>query len=97
MVKEFLMAVNDKLVVEIIKPKNQQTESGLFVPSDNVPQGYGKVLSIGDGICQELKNCLNLNDIIMFAKHAGQDIILENKIYKILFDKEVYGIMKEVE
>ncbi len=91
---EILQAVTDKVIVEEIKPKSQTTASGLIVPSDNVPQGYGKVLTIGSDIIESLKNELKIGDVVIFGKFAGQAIIVENKILKVLMDKEIYGIVK---
>lgn len=89
-------AVKDKIVVELDIPLESKTESGLFIPENavNEPQKYGKVISIGEEVSYRDK--LNIGDIISFHGRAGQDIILNRKIFKVLLEGEVYGIVKEV-
>jgi len=90
-----LEAVKDKIIVELDIPLESKTESGLFIPETavNEPQKYGKVVSIGEEVSYRDK--LNIGDIISFHGRAGQDIILNRKIFKVLLEGEVYGIIKE--
>ena len=92
-----LEAVKDKIVVELDITLESKTESGLFIPENavNEPQKYGKVSSIGEEV--SFKDKLNVGDIISFHGRAGQDIILNRKIYKVLLEGEVYGIVRETD
>ncbi len=89
-------AVKDKIVVELDIHFENKTESGLFIPENavNEPQKYGKIISIGEKV--SFKDKLSIGDVISFHGHAGQDIILNRKIFKVLLEGEVYGIIKEV-
>lgn len=86
-------AVMDKVAVIIIE-EEKKTSSGIIIPAtvSNEPQGYGVVVSVGP----EVKT-IKVNDIVIFNKRAGQDIMLNQKVIKIMFDKEIYGIVKDVE
>ena len=86
-----LQGVKDKVVVELIK-KEQKTEGGLFIPEgfNQLPQNYGKVLSLGKEV-EELKE----GDEVIFHQRAGMDILIDNKVYKVLMYSEVYAIVKK--
>jgi len=88
-----IQAVNDKIVVEVIM-QEKVTSGGIILPVnvDKDPQGYGEVLSIGE----EVEN-IKVGDIIIFHKSGGMAIIIDKKIMKVLTNKEIYGIVKEIE
>ena len=88
---KFVKAVKDKVVVEILK-QEEKTEGGNIVPAtaEKDPQGYGRVLSVGEEI-----TTIKEGDIILFAKFGGQAMLIENRIMKVLGYPEVYGILEE--
>ena len=82
-------AISDKIVVEELK--RTITEGGIIIPdSSGDPQGYGKVLSIGE----DVKN-IKEGDILVFHNHAGQASVISKAILRILKYEEVYGILKD--
>lgn len=88
-----IVAINDHVVVEVITPKTEKiTDGGIVVPLnvETEPQKYGKVVSVGESV-----TTIKVGDNIIFAKHGGQDIILNGKIIKVLKLGEVYGIIEE--
>ncbi len=88
-----ITAVADKIVVEYLK--TTKTETGLIIPQvANDPQGYGKVLSVGE-LLKETK--IKEGDIIVFHAMAGMDMILGKKVQKCLKYEEVYGILDDEE
>ena len=88
-----VQAVNDKIVVELIM-EEKVTPGGIYIPVnvDKDPQSYGVVLSVGE----EVEN-IEVGDVVVFHKNGGMAIIVDKKILKVLTNKEVYGILKEVE
>lgn len=86
-----IKAVADKIVVEFLR--TAITETGLILP-DMVedPQGFGKVLSIGDKV-ENIKE----GDILVFHMRAGMDLILNRKVQKCLKYEEVYGVLEDKE
>lgn len=80
-----IKAINNKIIVEYLKPS--QTISGLIIPEGSQePQGYGRVLSVGE----EIKN-IRKGIILVFHVRAGMDMILGSKVYKCVNAEEVYG------
>jgi len=88
----YVQAVEDKVVVELMTLKDNVTAGGIIIPDtvEKDPQKYGKVVSVGEKV-----SGINVGDILLFAKFGGQDIIIENKIFRVLGLPEIYGILKE--
>jgi len=87
-----IKAVDDKVVVELMKPG--VTKGGLVIPTTNSePQAYGKVISVGENVGQGIK----LGSILIFHPKAGMDMVMSNKIMKVLKYGEVWGILQEEE
>ncbi len=87
-----LIALKDKVIVELDVTVETKTESGLFIPetSTGQPQRFGRVISFGDEVIG-----IKIGDILIFHQKAGQDILINKKIYKVLIFGEVYGIVRE--
>ena len=88
-----IQAVNDKVVVEVLKQKNS-TKGGIIVPETviNEPQLYGKVMSVGEDI-----STIKPGDILLFHRNGGQDIVLDRRVIKVLTYPEIYGILEDYE
>jgi len=88
---KFVKALKDKVIVEILRPE-ERTEGGIIIPAtvEKDPQGYGRVLSVGEEV-----TTIKEGEIILFAKFGGQDIMIDNKIMKVLVYPEVYGVLEE--
>lgn len=84
-------AVNDKVVVELLQ-EDDKTTGGIIIPetAEKEPQGYGRVLSVGEDI-----KTIKKGDILLFAKHGGQAMMIERRILKVLAYGELYGILEE--
>ena len=87
-----IVAVEDKLVVELVQ-RETKTASGIFIP-DNAqslaPQNTGIVISAGPKV-----DIIKDGDTIMFHERAGMDVMLEEKLFKVIAVNEVYAILKE--
>lgn len=82
-------AIDDKIIVEYLR--TTKTESGLIIP-DNAqdPQGYGRVLSVGDKI-KDIKK----GSILVFHARAGMDMLMDDVVQKCIKIDEVYGILND--
>lgn len=73
--------------------RKTSTSAGLLIPDmAQDPQGYGKVISIGDLV--ENTN-VKIGDILVFHTRAGMDMIHAKKVLKCLKYEEVYGIIHD--
>jgi len=89
-----IQAVKDKLVIEMIKP-SEVTEGGIVIPDtaqQKEPQLRGKVISVGNEVTEEIKP----GQTIFCHERAGMDIMVNNVIYKVLADGEVYATYEGV-
>jgi co-chaperonin GroES (HSP10) len=87
-------ALNDHVVVELIESVEETSEGGIIIPQSivNRPQKYGIVISVGPSVEQSIQE----GDLLIFAKHGGQDIILNNIVLKVLKVSEIYGKVKQI-
>ena len=69
-----------------------KTTSGLVLPESADPQGYGKVVSVG-----ELIDNIKDGDYLVFHPRAGMDIVMNKTILKVLKYDELYGILQDDE
>lgn len=82
-------AIGDKIIIEYMR--EAQTETGILLPDTSQdPQGYGRVLSVGNEV-EHIKE----GDVLVFHTRAGMDFILDKKIQKCLKYEEVYGILND--
>lgn len=85
-------AIEDKIVVEYLKAS--KTKGGLILPEGaQEPQGYGKVLSVGEDVNDKIK----VDQILVFHARAGMDMIIDDTVQKCLKSEEVYGILEDDE
>jgi len=68
------------------------TASGIIIP-DNAKEKplQGKVLAVGPDAKEE---GISEGDTVVFAKYAGNEIVLDDKEYLILNSDEILGILK---
>jgi len=75
--------------------RTTKTESGLIIPSAaQDPQGYGKVLSVGE-LLAETK--VKVGSIVVFHMRAGMDMVIGKQVQKCLKYEEVFGILDDEE
>ena len=92
---KMIKAVDDKVIVEELK--RTKSEGGIIFPENaGDPQGYGKVLSLGDDVANKQ---IKEGDIIVFHPRGGQVILMRKSLFRVLKYDEIYGILddKEIE
>jgi len=81
----------------LIIPEQTETMSkgGLYIPdaAKEKPQ-RGRVVSVGPGI-KDYNMSLNVDDIVMYGKYAGTEIIIAEEKYLIMQEKDVLMVVKE--
>ena len=84
-------ALDDKIVVEYLRQTT--SEAGILIPEmAQDPQGYGKVLSMGENVPDTIKE----GDILVFHTRAGMDLIQKKTVLKCL-KYEIYGTLHDEE
>jgi len=83
----------------LIVPEQTETMSkgGLYIPdaAKEKPQ-RGRVVSVGPGT-KDYTMSLNVNDIVMYGKYAGTEIIIAEEKFLIMQEKDVLMVVKEEE
>jgi len=81
--------LGDRLLVERVEEATT-TASGIIIP-DNAKEkpSRGKVLAIGSDV-----EDINVDDVVVFGKYAGTDLILDDNEYLVLEVSDVLGIIK---
>lgn len=87
-----IQAVGDNIIVQFMRAT--KTKGGLFLPDQVTdPQGYGKVLSIGETVPDAVK----VDDILVFHPRGGMDMLIDSSIMKVLKYDEIYGVLQNEE
>jgi len=81
--------LGDRLLVERVEEATT-TASGIIIP-DNAKEkpSRGKVLAIGSDV-----EDINVDDVVVFGKYAGTDLILDDNEYLVLEVSDILGIIK---
>jgi len=87
-----IQAIGDKIIVQFMRAT--KTKGGLHLPDQVTdPQGYGKVLTVGEEVNENIK----VGDFLVFHPRGGMDMLMNKKILKVLKYDEVYGILEDQE
>ncbi len=80
--------LGDRLLVERVEEVNT-TASGIIIP-DNAKEkpSRGKVLAIGNDV-----EDVNVDDVVVFGKYSGTELVLEDKEYLVLEVSDVLGVI----
>lgn len=90
----------DRVLVEVIKPPEQKTASGIILP-ESVAKAQekslqGRVLKVSKKIedCEVEEDKVYVGKVILFSQYAGTDLLFEDKEYKVL---RITDVIAEVE
>jgi len=80
--------LGDRLLVERVEEVNT-TASGIIIP-DNAKEkpSQGKVLAVGSDVEE-----VNVDDVVVFGKYSGTELMLDNKEYLVLDVSDVLGVI----
>ncbi|MCI6542488.1 MAG: co-chaperone GroES [Firmicutes bacterium] len=90
----------DRVVIEQLEAK-QQTQSGLFIPSSSQekPQ-MARVIFVGEGGIidgKEIKMYVKPGDVVFYSKFAGMEYHFKDKVYTIIRQADILGILEDEE
>ena len=88
--------LNDRIVLEI-REAAEKTKGGIYLPDNSREEKTeGIVTAIGQGKTLENGSIkpmqVKVGDIVIFGKFAGDDIVIEDKKYKVLTETEVTAV-----
>jgi len=98
-----LIALNDNIIVQVYKEEQAEnvTQSGFILPgkkTQELRKDIARVISIGKGRYlnngQLLAPGVQVDDIILFNRFAGTEIILNGEDYLILKESDIMAIVK---
>ncbi len=92
---KMIQPFGDRVLVKV-EAAPQQTASGIYLPdTSRETPGEGKIVAIGEGSLLQEK--LSPGDQILFQKHVGTEIKLEDESYVLLAEADILGRFVEVE
>jgi chaperonin GroES len=80
--------LGDRVLVERTEEENT-TASGIIIP-DNAKEkpSRAKVLAVGSEV-EDVK----VDDVVVFGKYAGTDLVLDGKDYLVLDTSDILGVI----
>jgi chaperonin GroES len=82
-----IQAIGDKIIVKLLK--REMSQGGILLPVNSAdPQGYGKVISVGEKV-----ESVKKGDVIVFHVRGGMDMLMEKNVMRTISEGEVYGIL----
>ena len=81
-----MKAINRYIVVDKIKTEPKKVAGLIMTEDTDVDNRYLKAKIIS---CGNLVEVLKDNDIVYYDKHAGHDISFNDKLYRVIQDRDV--------
>ena len=81
-----MKAINRYIVVKNIKTEPKKVAGLIMTDDTDVDNRYIKAKIIS---CGNLVEVLKDNDIVYYDKHAGHDISFNDKLYRVIQDRDV--------
>ena len=81
-----MKAVNRYIIVDKIKVEPKKVAGLIMTDDTDADNRYIKAKIIS---CGNLVEVLKDNDIVYYDKHAGHDISFNNKLYRVIQDRDV--------
>ena len=84
--------LHDRVILEAI-PVESKTASGIIIPDSakEKPQ-RGKIIYVGNGLKGE-PLIVKVGDNVLYGKHAGQEIQIEDKKYLLMREADILAII----
>ena len=91
---DFIPLGSNVVILPDIKPEERMSEAGLYLLEESKETTTGRIVAINDDIIYG-KSKLNVGVRVLFSPWAGFALTLKKKVYKILGETEVLGILTE--
>ena len=94
-----LVPLDDRVVVQP-QEAEEKTAGGIVLPDTAKEKPMmGKVIAVGSGKLLDSGKRVGLsvkkNDVVIYGKYSGSDVEIEGKEYKILYEREILGIVEK--
>ena len=86
-----MRAIGNNLIIKKIEESNQKTKGGLLLTEkqrEDVRFQQAKVIKVGDSVV-----AVKESDIIYFDKNAGHSMLLNDKPYTIIQERDVVVVL----
>ena len=92
---KMIQPFGDRVLVKI-EAAPQQTASGIYLPdSTREAPSEGEIVALGQG--SSLQGKLGLGEHILFQRHAGTEVKLDDGPYVLLAETDILGRIVEIE
>ena len=81
-----MKAINRYIIVDKIKTEPKKVAGLIMTDDTDVDNRYIKAKIIS---CGNLVEVLKDNDIVYYDKHAGHDISFNDKLYRVIQDRDI--------
>ncbi len=81
--------LGERVLVKIKEPETT-TASGIIIP-DNASQEKQTEATVV-AVSEDVKN-ININDIVLYGKYAGTELVIDNTEYLVLEVKDILGVL----
>jgi chaperonin GroES len=90
--KSKINPLHDRVIIEPIQVNNV-TSGGIIIP-DTVKEKpvKGKVIAVGKGKPEEPLT-VKVGNIVLYGKHSGLDIVVDDKPYLIMKESDIFAIV----
>lgn len=85
-----VVPIGGRVLIEPLGPPTE-TESGLLLVSDPVPETMGRVLSVGEAERPEVKP----GDVVLFSWQAGQEVLIDGERVLLVHQDDILAILEE--
>lgn len=91
--------MRNRIIIDI-DDSQETTDGGIFLPEmSQTKSTFGQVVAVGDGEYNKhdvlMPMTVKVGDRVLIDKHAGTQIELDQKVYTILKEDEVLGIVND--
>jgi len=93
-----IQPLGDRVLVEPLK-ENEVKKGGIIIPdtAKEKPQ-EGKVIAVGTGKLDDSGKVIPFNvkkgDRVLMPKYGGTEIKMDDKVYQIMREEDILGILK---
>ena len=73
-----LKPLGERVLVRPLQPQTE-TESGIVVMQDKVPETMGEIVAIGEIVPPLPDESVKVGDVVVFSWQAGQEVLIEGE------------------
>jgi chaperonin GroES len=82
--------IRQRVVFQEVGNQEQVTDSGLFVPTAEVPDSIGKVVAVGEDV-----RCVKVGDTILYNKHTAVGFRHKGVDYRVINEDGIMVVLND--